>query len=154
VTRGWPQVTPERLEHNRGFAEACNRGVAAGSQEIRVLINNAFDCGPDFPQALVALLPANLQLRSVAALTVQPGERLMDTIGLSANFTLRTEVVIVLGDLAISRGLAALSGRIAGCRAGAGLPWLARPLPDPVDATTCVRGSFALRRGVYGRRAD
>ena len=269
VTPERPQVTLERLEHNRGFAEACNRRVAAGSQEIVMLLSNDVDCDAGFLQALVAPLQADSQVGSVAALMLQPGERLIDSIGLNADVTLgafprlqgqqrrrscaplpvlagpagtaaarrrsawqevgglderifaymeeselalrlrgpgwqtaltpdaigvqlgaatyghrsawerrhggfargyllrrygllrsrgaartpATEAVVVLGALVIPRDLAALRGRIAGWRAGAQLPRLARPRSDAIDAMISVRGSFALRRRVYGRRA-
>jgi hypothetical protein len=148
VTRGWPELTLGRLEHNRGLAEACNRGVAAGSEEIMALLNNDVDCDPRFLQALVVPLHAD----PVAALTVQPGEPLIDSIGVGVNVTLAPEAVVVLGDLAISWGLA-VRGRIAGSRAAEGLPRLARRPADAVDATASGHESFTLRRGVHGRRS-
>src|SRR5438132_1042586 len=84
----WPEVhLAGRFDENRGFAEACNRGVAAGSSEIVVLLNNDVDCRPDFLERLVAPLrdPA---VGSVAALMLQPGEELIDSVGLTADVTL------------------------------------------------------------------
>src|SRR5665648_932825 len=49
----WPDVHLECFEENRGFAEACNRGVSAGSGDFVVLLNNDVDCRPDFLAALV-----------------------------------------------------------------------------------------------------
>ncbi|HST34321.1 MAG TPA: glycosyltransferase family 2 protein [Solirubrobacteraceae bacterium] len=88
VAAEWPGVTLQRLSENRGFAEACNRGVAAGSAEVVVLINNDVDARPDFLQALVRPLTEDASLGSVAALMLQPGERLIDSAGLAADAVL------------------------------------------------------------------
>jgi N-acetylglucosaminyl-diphospho-decaprenol L-rhamnosyltransferase len=269
VTAEWPTVDLKAFEDNRGFAEACNRGVAAGSGELVVLLNNDVDCRPDFLERLVAPLHEDPQVGAVAALMLQPGERLIDSAGLAADVTLggfprlqgldaeqaraeqpvlagpagtaaayrrlaweqiggldeaifaymedfdlalrlrsagwkavvaadavgvhlgsathghrsawqrrhggfgrgymlgrygllrgpgalrtlATEAVVVLGDLAISRDLAALRGRLAGWRAGRLAPRLPRPPAEAVDQHIGFRDSLALRRGVYGRRA-
>lgn len=84
----WPGVRIERLEENRGFAEACNLGVSAGSGEVVVLLNNDVDVRPDFLERLLAPLRADPQVGSVAALMIQPGERLIDSAGLTADPTL------------------------------------------------------------------
>jgi N-acetylglucosaminyl-diphospho-decaprenol L-rhamnosyltransferase len=265
----WPQAQLECFDENRGFAEACNRGVAAGSGEIVVLLNNDVDCRADFLERLVAPLDRDPALGAVAALMLQPGERLIDSAGLAADVTLggfprlqglevaqagrerpvlagpagtagayrraaweqvagldeaifaymedfdlalrlrsagwravlatdavgvhlgsathghrsawqrrnggfgrgymlrrygllrgrsaprtlATEAVVVLGDLTISRDLAALRGRLSGWRAGSRAPRLSPPPPDAVDHGIGFRDSLALRRGVYGRRA-
>ena len=59
---------------------------------------------------------------------------------------------MVLGDLAISHDLAALTGRLSGWRAGRLAPRL-RPPAEAIDDSITFRDSLALRRGVYGRRA-
>jgi N-acetylglucosaminyl-diphospho-decaprenol L-rhamnosyltransferase len=66
---------------------------------------------------------------------------------------LLTEAIVAAGDLAISRDLAALRGRIAGWRAGADLPRLPWPPSEAIDHRIDLRRSLALRRGAYGRRA-
>jgi N-acetylglucosaminyl-diphospho-decaprenol L-rhamnosyltransferase len=66
---------------------------------------------------------------------------------------LLTEALVVIGDLAISRDLAALRGRLAGWRAAAGVQRLPLPPAAAIDATIGLRESLALRRGVYARRA-
>lgn len=267
VASDWPDVALQRLPDNRGFAEACNRGVAAGNGELVVLLNNDVDVHPDFVERLVAPLLDDPGVGSVAALMLQPGEQLIDSAGLAADavlgsfprlqglpardarserpllagpagtaaayrrsaweqaggldesifaymedfdLTLRlrssgwrtalaadavgvhlgsathghrsprqrrnggfgrgymlrrygllrgreapralaTEAVVVLADLAISRDLQALRGRISGWHAARRLP--RRPLPpaDAIDASIGFRDSLALRRGVYGR---
>jgi N-acetylglucosaminyl-diphospho-decaprenol L-rhamnosyltransferase len=84
----WPQVQLERFDENRGFAEACNRGVAAGSGEIVVLLNNDVDVRPNFLEQIVAPLEADPRVGAVAAVMLQPGERLIDSAGLTADVTL------------------------------------------------------------------
>jgi N-acetylglucosaminyl-diphospho-decaprenol L-rhamnosyltransferase len=88
VQREWPQVQLECFHENHGFAEACNRGVAAGSGEIVVLLNNDVDARPDFLERLVGPLRDDAEVGSVAALMLQPGERLIDSAGLAADVTL------------------------------------------------------------------
>jgi N-acetylglucosaminyl-diphospho-decaprenol L-rhamnosyltransferase len=265
----WPDIALRRLADNHGFAEACNRGVAAGDGELVVLLNNDVDVRPDFVERLVAPLLDDPGVGSVAALMLQPGEQLIDSAGLAADavlggfprlqglpasearrerpllagpagtaaayrrtaweqvggldesifaymedldLTLRlrsagwrstlaadavgvhlgsathghrsprqrrnggfgrgyllrrygllrgreapralaTEAVVVLADLAISRDLEALRGRISGWRAARRLPPRARPPADAIDASIGFRDSLALRRGVYGRRS-
>lgn len=258
----------ECFDHNQGFPTACNRGVAAGTGEIVVLLNNDVDVRPDFLERVVDPL-RDQTVGSVAPLILQPGEELIDSVGLAADVTLAgfprlqglpvacaedpspvmagpagtaaayrrdaweqvggldeaifaymedfdlalrlraagwrsvaatdavgvhlgsathghrsawqrghggfsrgytlrrygimrartaprtlaTEAVVVLGDLAISRDLAALRGRIAGWRAGSAHARLTLPPPDAIDATIGFRESLARRRGVYARRA-
>ena len=60
---------------------------------------------------------------------------------------------MVLADLAISRDLEALRGRLSGWHAARRLPRRARPPADAVDATIGFRDSLAMRRGVYARRS-
>jgi GT2 family glycosyltransferase len=88
VVSEWPHAHLEAFDDNRGFAEACNRGVAAGSGDIVVLLNNDVDCRADFLEQLVAPLEHDPQVGAVAALMLQPGERLIDSAGLAADVTL------------------------------------------------------------------
>ena len=64
-----------------------------------------------------------------------------------------TEALVVVGDLVISRDLAALRGRIAGWRRGAAEPRYPQPPPEVVDAGISLRDSLRLRRGVYSGEA-
>jgi len=84
----WPGVQLEHFDENRGFAEACNRGVAVGSGEVVVLLNNDVDCRPDFLERLVAPISQDAAIGAVASLMLQPGERLIDSAGLTADVTL------------------------------------------------------------------
>jgi len=88
IEAGWPSVHLECFDDNRGFAEACNRGVAAGAGEVAVLLNNDVDVRTDFLERLVAPLQADPEVGSVAALMLQPGERLIDSAGLAADVAL------------------------------------------------------------------
>jgi N-acetylglucosaminyl-diphospho-decaprenol L-rhamnosyltransferase len=264
----WPGVSVVNLDHNQGFARACNRGVSEGSGEIVVLLNNDVDCRPDLLEQLMLPLE-DPSVGSVAPLMLQPDGELIDSIGLTADVTLAgfprqqgrpsarardplptlvgpsgtaaayrrsaweevggldetifaymedfdlalrlriagwrsiavpeavgihhgsstfghrsaqqrrhggfargyllrrygvlrgrtapralaTEAIVVLGDLAISRDLAALGGRVAGWRAGGHRPRLPRPPAEAIEAGIGLRESLALRRGVYDRRA-
>lgn len=84
----WPDAHVESFDDNRGFAEACNRGVAAGDGEAVVLLNNDVDCREDFLERVTAPLDADPRVGSVAALMLQPGERTIDSLGLVADPTL------------------------------------------------------------------
>jgi N-acetylglucosaminyl-diphospho-decaprenol L-rhamnosyltransferase len=84
----WPGVQLECFEDNRGFAQACNRGVGAGSGEVVVLLNNDVNVRPDFLERLVLPLRTDPELGSVAALMLQPGEQSIDSAGLAADVTL------------------------------------------------------------------
>jgi GT2 family glycosyltransferase len=84
----WPRVRLERLQDNRPFAQACNRGVTLGDGEVVVLLNNDVDCRPDFLERLIAPLAADPHVASVASLMLAPGERLIDSAGLTADVTL------------------------------------------------------------------
>ena len=265
----WPEVQVEQFDENRGFPEACNRGVAAGSGEIVVLLNNDVDCRPDFLERLRRRIEDDATLGSVGSLMLKPGEEIIDGMGFAADpilagfprlqglpaarahdatpvflgaggsagayrraaweelggldetivaymedfdlavrlriagwgsvaepdavgihigsathgyrsawqrrqagfgrgymvrrygllrgstalRTLLTEVIVVCGDLWISRDLLALRGRLAGWRAGRSRPRLPLPPAESLDHDIGLRDSLAMRRGVYARRA-
>jgi N-acetylglucosaminyl-diphospho-decaprenol L-rhamnosyltransferase len=67
--------------------------------------------------------------------------------------TALTEATVVVGDLLISRDLAALRGRLAGWRAASGHARLPRPPATAIDSTIGFRRSLQLRRGIYARGA-
>lgn len=68
---------------------------------------------------------------------------------------LLTEVVVVTGDLVISRDCAALRGRLAGWRAAAQRPRQMLPAADAIDSTISLADSLRLRRAVYSsQRVD
>jgi N-acetylglucosaminyl-diphospho-decaprenol L-rhamnosyltransferase len=88
VVREWPAVRLLRSQRQLSFATACNRGVDAGGGEVVVLLNNDVYCRPDWLERLVAPLEVEPDTGSVACLLVQPGERLIDSVGLCADPTL------------------------------------------------------------------
>jgi len=88
VRREWPEVRLIRSERRLSFAAACNRGVQQGGGEVIVLLNNDVFCRPDWLKRLVAPLEADACTGAVACLLVQAGERLIDSVGLSADRTL------------------------------------------------------------------
>jgi len=67
---------------------------------------------------------------------------------------LLTETVVVAGDMLLSGDLAALRGRVAGWRAGAGKGRLAMPPAEAIDRTISLRDSLRLRRGAYELPAE
>jgi GT2 family glycosyltransferase len=83
----WPDVRLVALDRNCGFAVGSNRGVAAGSGEFVVLLNNDVRCRADFLEQLLAPL-ADASVGSVAALMLQPQEERIDSVGLTADVTL------------------------------------------------------------------
>jgi GT2 family glycosyltransferase len=88
VAREWPAVRLIRSQPNLSFAAACNRGAEQGDGEVVVLLNNDVYCRPDWLERLVAPLEAQSATGSVACLLVQPGEQLIDSVGLCADTTL------------------------------------------------------------------
>jgi GT2 family glycosyltransferase len=88
IAEHWRQHTLLRIERNGPFSVAANIGVAAGTADVIVLLNNDVDCEPTFLERLVAPLEVDPELGSVAGLMVQPGERVIDSIGLRADPTL------------------------------------------------------------------
>lgn len=83
----WPEVQLECLDRNRGFAVGCNHGVATGSGEIVVLLNNDVHCRADFLERLLAPL-RDAAVGSVASLMLQPDGERIDSVGLTADVTL------------------------------------------------------------------
>lgn len=84
----FPEVVLVETGGNLGFAIACNRGAAAGSGGIVVLLNNDVEARPDFLERLAKPLDIDPQVGSVAALLVRPGGTVIDSIGLTADRTL------------------------------------------------------------------
>jgi N-acetylglucosaminyl-diphospho-decaprenol L-rhamnosyltransferase len=84
----WPRVATVTLESNRGYTHAVNRGVAAGSGEYVVLLNNDVQLRPDCIEQLVAPLQLDRAVGSAAAVMLAPGERTIDSVGVTADVTL------------------------------------------------------------------
>lgn len=84
----FPHVAVVALGANRGYAAACNAGIAHGVGEAIVLLNNDVIGPPRFLERLLAPLDADTHVGSVAAVLLQPGERVIDSAGLTADPTL------------------------------------------------------------------
>jgi len=69
--------------------------------------------------------------------------------GRQAPRTAVTELLVCVGDLALSRDLAATRGRVAGWRAAAGLPRRPRPPADAIASEIGLRQSITRRRASY-----
>jgi N-acetylglucosaminyl-diphospho-decaprenol L-rhamnosyltransferase len=268
LRRDWPDVKVVGLDHNHSFTQAVNLGVVSGHGEYVILLNNDVDLHSDCLEQLVAPLELSSDVGSVAAVMLTPGERSIDSVGVttdvtlagfprlqglgheragetlplltgpegttaayrraaweqvggldetiraymeildiawrlrqagwrtvcapkavgmhrgSATFgrrsreqrrlaglsrgyllrrygvmrsrfafrTLLTEAVVVVGDMLISRDLAALDGRLAGWRSARGMKRRPRPPAEAIDTTISLRDSMALRRGAYRLR--
>ena len=83
----WPEAQLETFDENQRFPKACNHGVATGSNDIVVLLNNDVDCRPDFLENLTAPL-ADPTVGSVASLMLRPDEQSIDSVGITADVTL------------------------------------------------------------------
>lgn len=83
-----PGVDVVETGANRGYAAAVNGGLAAGSGEVVVVLNNDVLLEPDFLERLVAPLEADPALGSVTPLLLRPDERTIDNAGLAADPTL------------------------------------------------------------------
>jgi GT2 family glycosyltransferase len=88
VRSDWPAVRLIRSPATLSFAAACNRGAEAGDGDVVVLLNNDVYCRPDWLERLIAPLESDPRAGSVACLLVQPGEQLIDSVGLCADRTL------------------------------------------------------------------
>jgi N-acetylglucosaminyl-diphospho-decaprenol L-rhamnosyltransferase len=88
LERDWPNVSVVTLGHNHPFTQAVNQGVEAGEGEYIVLLNNDVDLRPDCLEHLVRPLERAPAVGSVAAVLLRPGERAIDSVGLTADVTL------------------------------------------------------------------
>jgi N-acetylglucosaminyl-diphospho-decaprenol L-rhamnosyltransferase len=95
-TDGTPENTSTLFPHvalvthakDPGYAAATNHGVAAGSGDVILLLNNDAFCRPDFLQHLVAAFDDDDRIGAVAPLTVRTDERTIDSVGLTLDVTL------------------------------------------------------------------
>jgi N-acetylglucosaminyl-diphospho-decaprenol L-rhamnosyltransferase len=81
-------VSVVTLVHNHAFTQAVNRGVAAGEGEIVVLMNNDVDLRPDCLERLIAPLLGDPAVGAVACVMLRPGEREIDSVGVTTDATL------------------------------------------------------------------
>jgi N-acetylglucosaminyl-diphospho-decaprenol L-rhamnosyltransferase len=83
----FPHVTLIPHPVDPGYPVAANRGVAAGSADLIVLLNNDTFCKPDFLEHLVTAFDDG-RVGAVAPLTLQADERTIDGLGLTLDVTL------------------------------------------------------------------
>ncbi len=111
LRRDWPQATLVELGSNQGYTKAVNRGVGVGEGEHVVLLNNDVRLAADCLERLVAPLQRNPRIGSVAALMLMPGERRIDSLGVSADVTLAGFARLQGRDVEdISTGMPVLAG--------------------------------------------
>ena len=83
----FPNVTLITHADDPGYAAATNHGVAAGSGDVILLLNNDAFCRPDFLEHLVASFDDE-RVGAVAPLTLRSDERTIDSAGLTFDVTL------------------------------------------------------------------
>jgi N-acetylglucosaminyl-diphospho-decaprenol L-rhamnosyltransferase len=88
VAERYPEIEVVRLDGNRGFAAAVNRGIAEGSAPVVALVNNDVECDAQFVERIAAPLQADEGVGSVAALLLFPGRETIDSYGLELDRTL------------------------------------------------------------------
>src|ERR1700760_547002 len=88
IRKRFPNVELLELGENRGYAAACNAGIAYGTGAAVVLLNNDVIAPPRFLAHLLAPLAADTRLGSTASLLLQPDMSVIDSAGLSADPTL------------------------------------------------------------------
>ncbi len=87
VRAQFPHVRLVEMGENAGFARAVNRGVAHGTAELVVLLNNDVDAAPDFLERLVGAFEEP-DVGSAAPLLLQPGGERIDVWGIAIDATL------------------------------------------------------------------
>ncbi len=76
------------LGSNHGYTRAVNRGVSAGEGEYVVLLNNDVRLRPTAWSDWWRRWRGDPRLGSVAAMMLRPGERTIDSVGVTADVTL------------------------------------------------------------------
>ena len=84
----FPEVALIPHANDPGYAAATNRGVAAGSGDIIVLLNNDAFCRPDFLEQVLALFQSDERVGAVAPVTLRPDGRTIDSVGVTLDVTL------------------------------------------------------------------
>ncbi len=88
IPQRFPDVELVRLETNRGFAAACNAGIARAGAAVVVLLNNDVIAPPSFLERLTAPLALDARLGSTASVLRCPESGLIDSAGLTVDRTL------------------------------------------------------------------
>jgi GT2 family glycosyltransferase len=88
ITELFPNVVLLAHTTDPGYSAATNHGVAAGSGDLIVLLNNDTFCRPDFLERILESLDGDTRVGAVAPLTLQADERTIDSVGLTLDVTL------------------------------------------------------------------
>ncbi|MFN2612667.1 MAG: glycosyltransferase family 2 protein [Solirubrobacterales bacterium] len=81
-----PAATLIRADHNEGYAAACNRGAAAASRELLLLLNPDTEVGPGFAKA-ICRPAAEGRWAAWMGLATRGGGELINTQGNVVHFT-------------------------------------------------------------------
>lgn len=84
----FPDVVLITHADDPSYAASTNNGVAAGSGDVIVLLNNDAFCRPDFLENIGAAFERDERVGAVAPLTVRPDERTIDSVGVTLDATL------------------------------------------------------------------
>jgi N-acetylglucosaminyl-diphospho-decaprenol L-rhamnosyltransferase len=83
----FPHVTLLAHGDDPGYAASTNHGVAAGSGDVILLLNNDVFCRPDFLEHLVGTFDDE-RVGAVAPTTVRSDQRTIDGVGITLDVTL------------------------------------------------------------------
>jgi len=84
----YPEAVVVEQSSNQGFSRTVNAGIAAGSGEVVVVLNNDVECRPTFVERIAEPLVADPSVGSVAALLLQADGTAVDNMGLEVDITL------------------------------------------------------------------
>jgi N-acetylglucosaminyl-diphospho-decaprenol L-rhamnosyltransferase len=84
----FPEVALVAHANDPGYATATNHGVAAGSGEMILLLNNDAFCRPNFLEHVLESFQSDERVGAVAPVTVRSDERTIDSVGLTLDVTL------------------------------------------------------------------
>jgi N-acetylglucosaminyl-diphospho-decaprenol L-rhamnosyltransferase len=88
LRRDYPEAQVVALRSNGGFSRAVNAGIAAGSGELVVVLNNDVECRADFVERIIAPLREDEGVGMVAGLLLQADGGPIDSVGLEVDRTL------------------------------------------------------------------
>jgi len=83
----YPDIVLITHDQDPGYAASANRGVAAGSGDVIVLLNNDAFCRPDFVERVVEVF-ADERVGAAAPLTLCADGRTIDSVGVTLDPTL------------------------------------------------------------------
>jgi N-acetylglucosaminyl-diphospho-decaprenol L-rhamnosyltransferase len=87
VRSEFPEVDVVEMGTNSGFAAACNRGIATGTSDVVVLVNNDVDAKPDMLELLVQPFADDPRVGSAVPLLLGV-DGSVDSFGITADKTM------------------------------------------------------------------